>query len=488
MESTGEGAGARAATDAIDADAARRVSDALGDVRPGVDHPAMSTTPAAEITPTPATPEKVRPRVNIEDKKLPGNYGWTGRIVEAAQRKWIQFDTWNMTHADVTKSDRKARTAATMELRRNSLTGQRDLCEDQLQKAQERVEELKNNDSLFSKLPIGRQINSLRLRWNMSKAQGLQRDIRVIDAGLVDVNGKWQRALDSKSLYDSRVNARVSKAEQKLNDKLQPVERLRTEVDAAVAKLGDSIAAYEKVRLSLGEKIDALKAERRRGPQTEGQLRARQEKLSLLKRQFADSTKALERHQGKLLRCYDHQQRLANAHSQAKAAKEGILGRYHRRVEAISRPESPAGTPEPTPTTPTSPESTAADTDSLADEIEAGSIEAGDRMKLTPQNFLRHWNIALPGAEIKTGQPVTSFEDIVKLYDKLVPPGTTGALTEEMRRGDPMEIGEWRTLVKKLVEKSPEFKGLLSGERGIDADIAMNKISLMAANRIVEIV
>lgn len=483
MERAGEGPHVGSVDDTIAAAAAARASAPdFAAIRPSDTGPILGGSATRSET-APTSPETVRPRVNIEDKKLPGNYGWTGRIVDAAQRRWIQFDTWNMTHGDRANSDRKARTAEAMELRRNSLTGQRDACEDGLLKVRDRIEELKNNDSLFSKLPIGRQINSLRLRWNTAKAQGWERDLRAIDTKLVDVNAKWQRAIDSKSLYDSRVNARVSKAEQKLNDKLQPIERLRTEVDASVEKLGTSIAAFEKLRLLLGEQIDALKAERRRGPQTQEQLRARQEKLSLLKQQFAGTTRVLEKHQQKLLRCYDHQRRLANAHSQAAAAKEGILGRYYNKVNAISRPESAPTTPE---TTPATPETVTPVSVSIADEITAGSIEDGERMKVTAENFLRLWNIALPGAEIKRGQPVTSFEDIVKLYDKLVPPGSEGALSDEMRRGEPMLLSDWRKLVTKLAEVSPEFKGLLAGER-IDAYTAMNRISLFAANKIVEI-
>lgn len=429
---------------------------------------------------TPRTKETPRPIIDISERKLPGNYGWTGRISDAIEHKWLALKTFDQTYSDRAISGRKARTADTMQGNVTSLQRQREDYADNLDKIRGRIDELQNNDSFFSKLPIGRQINALRIRWNGFKASRWESDIRGVDAKLINANARWQRALDSKASHDERINAQISSAEQRLNDKLAPIERLRSQVDSSAERLATTIGNYEMLRTQQTEALDVLKGARPRGPQSPAQMQDRQQKISTARAELANTKRLLDNYQKKYARCMDHQVRLANAHSTAKAAKDNLLGRYYREAAKISRPEGGATTRPRETTT-----ATEAPVLSTYREIIGSTLERGDATEVTPEQFFTLWNIAMPTAQIKEDSQFSSLKDLMNHWTQSFPDGTKTPIeiTDEQKEKGFKTIGEWRAFIEELYNANDDFRSFVDGE-GILASDAINRVSTFAANKI----
>lgn len=438
---------------------------------------ASKTSARTEAVESRTSSEGIRPSIDIADRNLPGNYGWTGRLINAAENKWLSFRTWDKTHGDRAISARKARTADVLGTKIDSLRGERETCAEYLSKMRDRIGDIKDNDSWFSQTTLGRGINNARMRWTSIKAGWWERSVKDLDAQLKAVGSRHQKALDTKSFHDARINDEIGRAEKRLNDKLAPIERLRAEVDASAEKYGRSVTNYDQVRTKILEQIDALKGQRRRGGMTDTEFTAQQEALSKLRENLRKTNRIIEQHQKKYLRCIDHQKRLANAHGDSRATRESITGRMYRSAARVSTPESGVRSEPPAETAETEPPVRA--------EILRAHLEDGESTEVSIEQFHSLWNLALPGAEMKKGRRIENPRDLFKLWDLAFPESTSApiTITPEQRENGFKTVGEWRKFVEALYKVDDGFKAFVRGETR-DAEEAMDRISLFAANKL----
>lgn len=415
--------------------------DSLGKIRPGNEREKQPDDTPAEngVGGTESRTERASAPLNPEDEALPGNARWLGRLATATYGRALQFKAWNDTYFDRYHSRSNARTAATMEGRIAILSRQN--IEYARRSAQHAAEAARLENSRWNSLAVGRMVTHLGITYHAWQSQSADRKARRFDAKIDRANGSLERAQRETTYFDERIGTRVHAIEEKLTQRLSPVEEHRKKIDARMNELGDAIGHHETIIRGIRsdiEKVETAMRERvynkKEREQITGTLKKLYTKLTLEEQSLKDA--------GKLYtRCHSHRLRLANAHTECETARDAISDRYTNHVERKIAPE-------------TKPLSMPKSSDTVLAELIADSTQEIAQQPLTLEAFIKIWKLTFPSFPVKNSNDfLTSFKSDLERTQ-----GGKEALAAWSKPQGTLTVAKYTALVENLFQTSGIFR------------------------------
>lgn len=448
---------------------------------------AISPTPApASTVENTKKPLDTIPSVNIEDRNLPGNVGWISRIANATEGRWARLKTGVDTLPDRFRSSSLMRTEERATTKLQALAAQRQVQMMKKADAKAKLQEIRMAGTHWSsKIPFVRWVNTQRAAWERTKLEWAEGKIRNYDGQIKETNIFRDRAIKQRGIYDKNINVKVEKNEQRLNDKLRPIEGLRVETETAIERLSESAKAFAGIVENKKAAMQDLLKIRVQEPETETEAQERDALMEKINEQRIRAELLLKQVERKLERCYKHQRRIGRAQAVLIGAKERIEMRYTRKIKAISTAED---TQQPLQSAESDKEGTLSASSAIKALARAISGEESMEKALSPKQFIELWNRVAPGALIQKPESFSiwlrgGLEGIQKgsVSSKLAPTEEENILFEKIKKQDDISLKEWKIVIDRLIRISPEFKTHCARENLETNDDAFDLISMLVS-------
>lgn len=412
----------------------------------------MSEAPKTPTVEASQTEEKKESIVDIGYENLPGNFGWTDRAMTAVGGKWNGYKTWGQTLGNRILANTYEGTVASHEVSLHGHEKKRDALENKLDTISAEKDQI--IDSELNRFRLVRGVNKARAGWKAWREERIKSKIRKYDQRIKRSGSLLREAQANKSVVDSRINRTVEKNTRRLDDRLRTINLHKEKSASTVTRLESVVERNEHMRESFADALEKLKERRREGRRAGGDTTQFDTKIEEVKGKIRELDRELNRGKTKLDRAYAHRTRLENAYDISETIREGIAGRYQRRIAEVARPESSSPSRESASTTP-----------DFDGDIHASIIDLLapniDDTPFSPERFTQLWNTTF--ADAPTGS--AKFLDFLK--GQFAPSNPNASLESsplytivQNLSGD-VPFKKWADILSQLYATSPAFRSFV---------------------------
>jgi len=393
----------------------------------------------------PAAIEKT-PTRHIEDRNLPGNIGWLGRVSTAVDAKWLGAKTWATTLPGRFSADHHARMENMYDNRAKLLQAERMRYAEKAMDAKTKRMALGYEHSFLDRFKIGQWLKDVRTGWYSWREQRNDRQAQIKAAALTREVGKRDRAGALKSFTNKKITGALDSAERRLNARVPQIELLEDEANGAVERLGNQLSQDAEKSSKLLTRFEQVKQIRLNNPNESKEERVAND--TLMEKLYGERMRMENRitnTQAKLDRCYHHLKRLEKARNISAAASDRIQARYTRYAERAARTESADATGP----TALATEISEPDFASLLAEDDFFNTEWMET-EVTPVAFVRAWNIVMPGMKIESPKDLLAWWETAVSAQQTPPPLVADSMKKDIEAGRAVQLTRWSEFLRYL--------------------------------------